>query len=185
MANQKPLPVSFYRRNTLDVARDLLGKKLVIATSVGVRAGLIVETEAYRGIEDKACHGSWRKKTSCLNLWGDGGILYVYLTYGIHWMLNVVTEDDTLPSAVLIRALEPLSGIARPTNGPGRLTKALGINKTFDGKSLASDELFITFGIDGFTITQSARIGVGYAEEWSRKPWRFYISGNSYVSLVR
>lgn len=174
------LPVSFYRRPTLTVAKELLGWKLV----VGGKQAIIVETEAYRGVEDKACHAAWRKKESCLNLWKSGGILYVYLTYGLHWMLNIVTERDGIPSAVLIRALEPISGITGATNGPGKLTKALGIDKSFDGKSVAKPDLYITNGITGFVVRRATRVGVNYAGSWAKKPWRFYIAGNKYVSRL-
>lgn len=182
ISNRK-LSKQFYRRDTVTVAQELLGKMLVVKALQGVKKGIIVETEAYRGIEDKACHGSWRKRESCQNLWKKGGITYVYLTYGMHWMLNIVTEDQEIPSAVLIRALEPISNIDFSTKGPGRLTKALGITGKDDGKDLTFNEIYTTSGLEeGFKIKKAKRIGVDYAGRWRNKLWRFYIKDNWYVS---
>ncbi len=178
------LPSAFYKRNTIIVARELLGKYLVVNDPSHKQVGMIVETEAYRGTKDKACHGSWRKRASCLNLWGKPGHLYVYLTYGLHFLLNIVTEKDNFPSAVLIRSLEPIENISLPTNGPGKLTKSLGIDKSFDGQSLISKKVFITIGrsVSKSQIIPRTRIGVSYAKEWQDKPWRFYLQGNKFVS---
>ena len=126
---------NFYSRDTKDVAKELLGMVLVH----GYFSGYITETEAYIGTEDKASHASWRKKETCFPMWGPAGFTYVYFTYGMHHMLNIVTEQPELPAAVLIRSLEPVTGIdtmiknrntenvQNLTTGPGKLTQALGI----------------------------------------------------------
>ena len=185
---KKILGIDFYRKPTLFVARNLLGKVFVVKSAKGIISGKIVETEAYIGSEDRACHASWRRRGSCKNLWGEGGILYVYLTYGLHFMLNVVTEKEGFPSAVLIRAAEPIEGIDRMlqnrfvanvsnlTSGPAKLTKAFGIDKSFDGKSLLGK--FIYIEDRGFVVPSvktSRRIGIDYAAEpWKSIKWRFY-----------
>lgn len=187
----RPLSRSFYLRPTLIVAKDLLGKYLVKDDKVG----LIVETEAYIGVKDKASHASWRKKEKCLPMWGIGGYSYVYLIYGMYYMFNVVTEDEGKPCAVLIRALEPVMGINKPTNGPGRLTKALGLTIRHNNLDLTKDKAFcITeslnftdkylMGLPRFKIARAKRIGIDYAGSYAHKLWRFYIKGNKYVSKI-
>ena len=169
---------------------------MVVKNSKAVVSGKIVETEAYIGSEDKACHASWRRRETCKNLWGEGGIVYVYLTYGMHFMLNVVTEMDNFPSAVLIRAVEPLEGmdimvqnrhtenILNLTSGPAKLTKAFGINRRFDGFSLLGKDIYIEDrDLSVGKIERSRRVGVDYAEEpWKSIEWRFYQSDSSFVS---
>lgn len=182
----KVLDRSFFQQNTLQVAKNLLGKYLVYNSSEGLKKGIVVETEAYRGVEDLACHASWRKRESCRNLWGEAGHLYVYLTYGIHWMINVVTQENNFPSAVLIRGLEPREGIFGTTNGPGKLSKALGVNsKEFDGLDVTGKTIFFSdSGYKTGEIIETTRIGVEYAKKWAKKPWRFYIAGNKFVSRI-
>ena len=188
--------LDFYKKPTLEVAESLIGKVLVVKNKNNVLSGKIVETEAYIGSNDKACHASWRKRVSCENLWKGGGIIYVYLTYGMHYMLNIVTEKDNFPSAVLIRAVEPLEGIdimvqnrhteniANLTSGPAKLTKAFGINKSFNGKSLLGRGIYVEDrNLPVCKIESSKRVGVDYAEEpWKSIEWRFYQSDSSFVS---
>jgi DNA-3-methyladenine glycosylase len=187
-----PLPVEFYLQDTLTVAKSLLGKALVI----NGLSGIIVETEAYIGTDDKACHASVRKKETCFPMWERGGVSYVYLTYGMHYMFNVVTEKEGFPAAVLIRALEPLSGIQQMvynrgientgqlTNGPGKLTKALGIDKSHNNTDLLkTGAVYIAERqTKPIEIVESERIGIEYAKEYKNKLWRFYIKDNKYVS---
>ena len=139
-----PLPVGFYARDTCEVARELLGCEIWVrdqspnrrSARGAVRRARIVETEAYSGFDDRACHG-WRGETPRLrSLFGPPGRAFVYLTYGIHVMLNVVTERQGFPSGVLIRAAEPLANLHHSTRGPGLLTRALGITRAYDGAHL-------------------------------------------------
>jgi DNA-3-methyladenine glycosylase len=189
-----PLPRPFYERPSLTVARDLLGANLV-RQEPGVLpiVGRIVETEAYTGIDDLASHGRRHR------MWGTPGHAYVYMTRGIHWMLNVVTEPEDTPAAVLFRAIEPLEGdeiiAARRegrtpqewTSGPARLAKALNITSALNRVDLTTtaNGLWIEPGI---TIPDSAvkigpRIGLGKTPEpWFSMPWRFWIGDNPHVS---
>lgn len=182
MNRLQPIPYTFYLQDTLTVARLLLGCFLVKDHKVGK----IVETEAYIGVEDKASHASWRKKQSCLPMWGPPGHAYVYLTYGIHHLFNIVTEVEGKPCAVLIRALEPIAYIDGPTNGPGRLTKTLGITtKQHNGIDVTGEAdvcIALPQNPNTISIVSSKRIGIDYAGESTAKPWRFYIKGNPYVS---
>ncbi|HDI74203.1 MAG TPA: DNA-3-methyladenine glycosylase [Candidatus Korarchaeota archaeon] len=187
---------SFYERDAITVAKELLGKLLVHNSEEGRTSGIIVETEAYMGITDKASHsygGRRTKRTS--TLYGKPGTAYIYLIYGIHSLLNVVTGPEGVPMAVLIRALEPREGIElmkarrgiddvkRLCKGPGSLTKAMGIGIKLNGIDMTGDILFIEdIGYGPVDIVQTTRIGVEYAEEDALKPWRFYIRGNEYVS---
>jgi DNA-3-methyladenine glycosylase len=188
------LPVSFYERNTLSVAQDLLGKVLITKDRDGLTAGRIVETEAYRG-DDPASHSCRGKTPRCSVMFGPPGVAYVYFIYGMYEMLNFVTEPIGSPGAVLIRALEPLQGesimqkrrgrtrLQELTQGPGRLCQAMGIRMDHKGSSLNGPELLVCD--DGHRpdkISQSGRIGIRLAQE---KPWRFFIPGNKYVSKHR
>lgn len=189
-----PLPRDFYLRDTLTVARELLGKTLVC----GETSGIIVETEAYRGPEDLAAHSSGGKRTPRTEImYGEGGYAYVYLIYGMYCCLNVVTAPPDKPECVLIRALEPASGLdimrqrrgAKPERelcrGPGCLCKALGIDRSFLGADLCStDRLYITEGrqIPEESIITTPRIGIDYAGEARFYPWRFIIKDNGCVS---
>lgn len=188
----------FENENVVDVARQLLGK--VLGTSIGgtITKGKIVETEAYSGDNDKACHANGQKKTKRNKvMFEPGGLAYVYLCYGIHNLFNVVTNKINKADAVLIRALEPLCGIEtmlmrrnmskiekRLTSGPGVLTEALGISLKQYDLPLDGDTVWIEDAepINNRRVIATTRIGVEYAEEDALKPWRFYIKENKWVS---
>ena len=189
----------FYTRpDVLEVARDLLGKKLVVPNRSGRRvAGIIVETEAYRGPEDRASHAYGGRRTNRTEtMYGMGGTAYVYFVYGMYNQFNVVTNVENVPHAVLIRALEPVEGLdiirrRRPgrseyewTSGPGRLCIALGIDRRSDKADLLGDRVWIEEGISVSPgqIARGPRIGIDYAEKWVTKPWRFWIKDNPFVS---
>lgn len=190
------LPRSFYLRdNVVEVARDLLGKVLVTNIDGHFAAGKIVETEAYCGRGDKACHANGRRTPRTEVMYGIGGHAYVYLCYGIHHLVNVVTNKEGLADAVLIRALEPLEGIdimldrrgntkTKLASGPGTLSQAMGINVKMTGMDLRSDQLWIGRNKNKIDveIETGTRIGVDYAEEDALRLWRFVISGNKFVS---
>lgn len=185
----------FYERPTLDVARDLLGQVVVSKTAQGSAAGRIVETEAYLGPDDPASHAARLKQGRVEVMWGEPGIAYVYRSYGIHAMLNVVAEPKGATGAVLIRALEPLYGVdlmrARRgvederllCSGPGKLCQALGISLHMQGTDLVTSELlWISPGEQAREISSSGRIGISRATE---QPWRFWVTGNPHVSAHR
>lgn len=194
------LPEAFYQeKNTPLIAKHLLGKVLVSNINQVLTAGRIIETEAYHGINDKASHAfQGRRTTRTEVMFKKGGIAYVYLCYGIHQLFNVVTGEKDIPTAVLIRALEPLIGVDTMlhrlqkstmdhslTRGPGNLSKALGIHKKHSGISLTGPELFIAD--DGFNLSKSAigitpRIGVDYAGKDAALPYRFIIKNNPWLS---
>jgi len=193
------LPFSFYLQDdVVDLAVQLLGKKLFTRIDGNVTGGIIVETEAYNGITDKASHAYGNRLTPrTAPMYEAGGITYVYLCYGIHHLLNVVSGAKNNPQAVLIRGIEPVEGIdvmlerrnmskvaPRITAGPGSVAKALGIDKNLNAKDLLADEIWIEEGIKVHSenIVPSPRVGVGYAEDHALLPWRFYIKGNVYVS---
>lgn len=189
------LPLAFYARPVLTVARECIGKILVHRTAEGETAGRIVEAEAYRGPQDRAAH-SWRGLTPrTAAMFGPPGRAYVYLLYGISWAFNIVVAEAGLPHAVLIRALEPVRGLdlmalrrrqpinARElTNGPGKLTQAIAITGSDYARDLCGGDLFLEDGKAG-RIGRSPRINVGYAGAWAARPWRFYERGNRYVSV--
>ncbi len=179
-----PLPRSFYHRPTLTVARELLGKLLVHQTNGEQRVGRIVEVEAYLGPEDKAAHTSKGLTKRTRVMFGPPGYAYVYLVYGMHHCMNVVTEGESTGTAILLRALEPVAHLSGNTHGPGRLCKAMGINMTHYGHDLLSDDLWLApCPVPAtFDIVTKPRIGVDYAGEWASKPLRFYIAGNAFVS---
>jgi len=191
----------FYTRaDTLRVARELLGKRLVVPAAGGARvSGRVVEVEAYLGAEDRAAHSYGGRRTRRTEtMYAVGGTGYVFFVYGMHHQFNVVTGPEGLPHAVLVRAVEPEEGIElmrerRPvskerelTSGPGKLCRALGIDLTFDGEDLATggrvwlEETGVKFRPD--EIATGPRIGVAYAAEDALKPWRFWVEGNEYVS---
>ena len=194
------LPDEFYlNSNVVDVARNLLGKYLFTHIDGVVSGGYIVETEAYNGVIDKASHAYGNRLTPrTQTMFERGGIAYVYLCYGIHEMLNVVTSVEGQPHAVLIRAINPTEGIdamlyrrnmalVKPniTAGPGSVGKALGINRKLNGISFQSDVMWIEDRGLTFTDNEIAavpRIGVAYAAEDALLPYRFYVKGNVYVS---
>lgn len=193
------LKEDFYRRaNVVNIAKDLLGKVLYTRVDGVVTGGAIVETEAYSW-KERGCHAYGARKTARnAIMFGKGGYSYVYLCYGIHHLFNVVTNCEETPEAVLIRALEPVTGIElmkdrrgmphtgfHLTSGPGKLTKALGIGRSFNGKSLLDDEIWIEdpgTKLAAKSIVASERIGIDYAGEDARLPWRFSVKGNVWVS---
>lgn len=194
------LPFSFYQQEDVNaLAISLLGKRLFTHVNGELTGGLIVETEAYKGIEDKASHaygGRFTDRTKVM--YEPGGLAYVYLCYGIHHLFNVVTGGKGLPHAVLIRGLEPLVGIEvmlkrrgmsvlKPnlTAGPGALAKAMGIDRRLNGVDLNGSEIWIEDESEGYaegTVLASHRVGVAYAEDHALLPWRYYLKGSKYVS---
>ncbi len=171
MAANKRLQREFFVRDVLTVAPDLLSKLLIIKDPSGiVRKYEITETEAYRGIEDKACHASKGRTPRTEVMYHEGGKLYIYLVYGMHWMLNVVTGKINEPQAVLIRGLNDCYG-------PGRVTKILGVDKTFYGEDLAtSSRIWIEDAGVCKDYQTSERIGIDYAGDyWKSRPWRYFL----------
>jgi DNA-3-methyladenine glycosylase len=186
---------AFYERPTVDVARDLLGRMLVSVTPEGRTTGRIVETEAYLGADDPASHAARLRTGRVEAMWGEPGIAYVYRSYGIHAMLNVVTEPLGETGAVLIRALEPVFGIdlmrARRgiederllCSGPGKLCQALAIGLDLHGTDLvSSDRLWISPGETPRDVSTSGRIGISRGQA---HPWRFWVPSNPHVSAHR
>jgi DNA-3-methyladenine glycosylase len=184
------LPRNFYERDTIKVARALLGKKLVRRFNGVDLSGMIVETEAYCGEADSACHAHRGKTPRNAVMFGHSGHAYVYFTYGMHYMLNLVTEEEGNPCAVLIRAVWPLDGIeemaarrkkkgAELTNGPAKLCQALGIDKSLNGWDLTSGkELWVEDykKIPAKSVITTPRIGIDYAREEHRAAlWRFLV----------
>ena len=195
----KKLPREFYTRShVLTVARDLLGKLLVVPARGGARvSGIIVEAEAYRGPQDRAAHSYGGRRTKRTEpMYGVGGTAYVFFVYGMYNQFNVVTNNVDHPHAVLIRALEPVEGIelmrkrrhGQPdhnlTNGPGKLCIAMGIDRGLDGADLLGNKVWLEEGrsVRRSQIASGPRIGIDYAEEWKDKPWRFWIRDNRFVS---
>jgi len=180
-----PLPHSFYARPARVVARALLGKVLVH----GGRSGRIVETEAYVGEHDLACHAARGRTARTAILWGPPGRAYVYFVYGMHWCFNAVTGREGRASAVLVRGLEAVEGFDRPVrlDGPGRLCRALGITGAENGVDLSRSELRILDAppVPGRTVERGPRIGVDYAEEWAEAPLRYWVRGSPGVSRGR
>ncbi|PLC51275.1 3-methyladenine DNA glycosylase [Pollutimonas subterranea] len=179
-----PLPREFYNRDTTQVAHDLLGKLLVHHIDGAERIGKIVEVEAYLGPHDLAAHTSKGITPRTQVMYGPPGFAYVYLIYGMHHCMNVVTEPDGTGAAVLLRALEPIANLSDNTKGPGRLCKAMGIDRSHYGHDLTSEDFYITNAPEPQTIeiVPRPRIGVDYAGEWAGKLLRFYIEGNPYIS---
>jgi DNA-3-methyladenine glycosylase len=186
---------AFFAHPTLEVARDLLGQVIVSVASEGRTSGRIVETEAYLGSDDPASHAARLKQGRVEAMWGEPGIAYVYRSYGVHAMLNVVAKPEGQTGAVLIRALEPLEGIElmqlrRGTDrltllcsGPGRLCQALGIGLDMHGTDLVtSARLWIAAGETAEDVSVSDRIGISRGQE---HPWRFWVTGNPHVSAHR
>ena len=189
MKSSTCLPHEFYNRPTLTVARELLGARLVRVLD-GIRlAGIIIETEAYVGEEDLGCHAKSGKTRRNAVMYGPSGHAYVYFTYGMHWMLNAVTEREGFPAAVLMRAFEPVEGVeiisarrqGRDTLGPAKLTQALGVDQALNGADLCDpvSGLWTEAGIpvdDGDVIT-GPRVGLyTVPEPWKSMPWRFRTS---------
>jgi len=181
---------AFYARPTITVARELLGKKLVRQTDGAKLSGVIIETEAYCGSTDSACHAHRGKTPRNTVMFGRPGVAYVYFTYGMHYLLNLVTEEEGNPCAVLVRALLPVSGLEEMqsrrkkhgkelTNGPAKLCQALAIDKSLNGWDLTRGEhLWVENyqSVQPRDILSMPRIGIDYAREKDRKaPWRFLI----------
>jgi DNA-3-methyladenine glycosylase len=188
----------FLRSDTVRVARDLLGKLLVVPAPDGARvSGMIVETEAYMGVDDKAAHSYGGRRTARNEItYAEGGHVYVFFVYGMYYQLNLVTGAADHAHVVLIRGLEPVEGIeimrhrrgkmpdTNLTSGPGKLTIALGVDRSFNGEHLSGDRIWVE-DYKNFTKTEIAagpRVGIDYAEEFIEMPWRFWIKGNQYVS---
>ena len=194
---------TFYQRDTISVSKALLGKILVHDSSEGTMAGRIVETEAYRGPEDQAAHSYGGRRTIRNEvMFGQKGHAYVYFIYGMYYCFNITTGVILgKPEAVLIRALQPVKGeeimakhrgapggkIANLTNGPSKLCMAMGITKSQNKTDLTSPPLYIRDApsVSQKDIVETTRIGVNYAGEWKNKLWRFYIKGNSFVSVKK
>jgi DNA-3-methyladenine glycosylase len=190
---------SFYQRtNVVKIARELLGKVLFTNVNGIITAGMIVETEAYSW-KEKGCHAYGAKKTNRnAVMFERGGHTYVYLCYGMHNLFNIVTNETNIPEAVLIRAVQPVQGIDEMmtrrgnlknefhlTSGPGKLTKALGIDRKLNGKFLMGNEIWVEDTgnrVSSRDIVKSPRIGIDYAGEDARLPWRFTLSGNDWIS---
>jgi DNA-3-methyladenine glycosylase len=197
------LKQDFFARPTLVVARDLLGQRLVREVGGQRLSGRIVETEAYIGPDDTACHASRGRTPRTEIMFGQAGYTYVYLIYGMYYMLNFITEQEGFPAAVLIRAIEPLAGVnmmrvrrqkanrlplnvVRLTNGPGKLCQALGIDKKLHNWDVTTKQrLWLEAGDDlpQTVIATGFRVGINYAAPQDRvAPWRFWIQGNRFVS---
>jgi DNA-3-methyladenine glycosylase len=180
------LPRSFYDRDTIVVARELLGKYLVRVCDGVERVGRIVETEAYLGPHDLAAHSARGLTERNKVMFGPPGFAYVYLIYGMYHCVNVVTQAEGRASAVLVRAVEPVRNIEARACGPGLLCRAMGIDRTLNGADLLGGEIFITDPSEPgrIVIVKRPRIGVDYAGAWAKKPLRFYIKGNRFVSRM-
>src|SRR5262245_42579964 len=190
---------SFYSRSTLDVASDLLGKVLVRRLNRRILAGKIVETEAYVGPHDLACHASKGHTPRTSIMYGPPGFAYVYMIYGFYFCLNAVTEPEGYPAAVLIRAVEPLENVEymrklrknpaadrNIASGPGKLCMGMAIDKKLNGADLTNGILWVEDRkLETGSIDTSPRVGVDYAGEYRDKPWRFFVHGNPHVSRVR
>ncbi len=197
------LPIDFYlREDVVEIAKDLLGLTLVTNIDHTYTSGMIVETEAYCGSNDKASHANNGKRTARTEVaFGTGGVAYVYLCYGIHHLFNVVVNGQDKADVVLIRAIQPLEGNEtmalrrnmssekyQLTAGPGALTRAMGIKTAMTGTSLLGDSIWIEDGgiaVANEKIKIGTRVGVGYAEEDALKPWRFSIRDNPWVSKAK
>ena len=203
----KKLAKDFYARETLDVAKDLLGKILTREINGEKVSGKIVEVEAYIGPDDKGAHTYGNKRTKRTeSMFGEPGRTYIYLIYGMYNCINAVTREIDKPEAVLIRALEPVSGldiishnryakdfadltkrqVKNLTDGPGKLCMALDIDRSLNGEDLNGDKIYIEYpeNEENFTILKSKRVGIDYAEEAIDYLWRFYIKDNRFVSVT-
>jgi DNA-3-methyladenine glycosylase len=199
MTPKEKLPREFYTRpDVLTVARDLLGKLLVVPGENGRRiSGMIVEVEAYRGPEDRASHAYGGRRTKRTEtMYQLGGTAYVYFVYGMYYQFNVVSSVEDIPHAILVRALQPVEGIETMrsrrqshadknlTSGPGKLCIALGIDRQLDAADLLGSRVWLEAyeRIPRSRLATGSRIGIDYAEDWVDKPWRFWLKGNEYVS---
>lgn len=184
------LNLDFYQhRDVVQISRKLIGNHIFTRIDGDLTGGKIVETEAYSGPEDRASHAYNNRRTTRTEvMFHKGGICYVYLCYGIHYLLNIVTNREDIPHAVLIRAIEPLQGVSimlerrkkskvdkTLTNGPGSVAQALGVDHRLNGASLLSETIWIEKGKTPSNIRSAPRIGVDYAEEDALLPWRFLV----------
>jgi DNA-3-methyladenine glycosylase len=203
----KKLPREFYTRgDTLQIAKELLGKLLVVPTETGERvSAMIVETEAYLGVTDKAAHSYGNRRTKRTEtMFAVGGTVYIFFIYGMYFQFNVVVDAKDVPHAILIRAVEPVENIEMMrrrrnaksknpavktldknlTSGPGKLCIALGIGGSFNNENLLGDRIWLedlkTFLAS--EISTGKRIGIDYAEEFAEKPWRFWVKDNQFIS---
>ncbi|EAS19841.1 3-methyladenine DNA glycosylase [Flavobacteria bacterium BBFL7] len=195
------LPNLYYQHHdVVALSRDLIGKKIVSNINGELTSGIITETEAYRGYDDKACHahlGRFTDRTKVM--YEPGGVAYVYLCYGIHHLFNIITNTDGNADAILIRAVEPVEGIdimlkrrgkkkldKTLTSGPGNFSKAFALDKSFYGADLTGDEVWIEksdlLRFRESDIISTTRIGIDYAGEDKNLPWRFYLNSSTYVS---
>lgn len=203
MTKMTKLNRDFYSRDTLTVAKELLGKVLVHDTGEMILKGKIVETEAYLGLSDKAAHSYGGKRTKRLEtMYGPPGTAYVYMIWGMYCCLNLVTVKEGIPEAVLIRGIEPVENMDQMilnrfhkkaeeltknqmkniTNGPGKLALAMNIDRRFDKEDLCGEKICLETGQEEmFHMVETKRIGIDYAEEAAHYPYRFYIEGNPYV----
>lgn len=188
----------YLQDNVLHLAQALLGKILYTNIDGHICSGVIVETEAYKAPEDKASHAFGNKKTNRTStFYLEGGVAYVYLCYGIHSLFNIVTNQADIPHAILVRAIAPVTGIDKMmerrgkstldntlTRGPGAVAQALGITRIHNAISLVENTIWIKDNAveQNITIASGSRIGVGYAEEYAYKPWRFWIADSKWVS---
>ena len=189
------LPHAFYEQTTIDVAKQLLGKYLVRKHSEADTVGRIVETEAYVGPHDLACHAAKGRTARTEVMFGPAGHAYVYFIYGFYNMLNLVTEAKDYPAAVLIRAVEPVHGVElmkqrrktsalrNLTSGPGKLCQAFAVDRSLNGADLSGNVLYVEDrGEPPPKFRTTPRIGVDYAGKWKSKPYRFLIRGSEFVS---
>jgi DNA-3-methyladenine glycosylase len=186
VSGHKP-PHAFFERPTLTIARALIGVHLLHDDGHRVRAGRIVETEAYQGPQDLAAHSSRGRTARTEVMFGPPGHAYVYFIYGVWHCLNVVTGAPGVPHAVLLRALEPLGELEERTCGPGLLCRALHIDRRLNGVDLRGDVLWLEqppAGTPPARIARSPRIGVAYAGAWARRPWRFFDAHSPFVSTA-
>lgn len=192
--------VFYSNDDVVHIARELIGKILVTNINSEITKGIIMETEAYNGFADKASHAYNGKRTSRNeHMYAVAGTAYVYICYGMHQMVNIVTNKKDVPDAILIRAVEPIQGLEimqrrtgklpgdyTITRGPGNVAKAFGIAKIHSGISLTGNELYLLqndgYDLSGNTIGVSARIGIQYAGTDAALPYRFFVKGNKYVS---
>lgn len=191
------LPRSFYDREVLDIAPELIGTILVHRSTEGTTAARIVECEAYRGPEDLAAHSAGGRRTKRTEaMFGPPGRTYMFLLYGVNWAFNVVVAAEGSPHAILVRAVEPIHGLDLMskrrgveahrtilTNGPGKLTSAMGLDASHYSEDLCGSRLFIAPGAST-TVGTSPRINIDYAGEHAALPWRYYERGNRYVSVA-
>jgi DNA-3-methyladenine glycosylase len=180
------LPRAFYNRDTIVVAKELLGKFLVHNSNGVKRVGRIVEVEAYLGPHDLAAHSAKGLTERTKVMFGPPGHAYVYLIYGMYHCMNVVTEREGHASAVLLRAIEPVKNVEGRTCGPGLLCRAMKIDRRLNAHDLLSDNFYVAAPAkaEAFSIIKRPRIGVDYAKHWAKRHLRFYIKGNPFVSRI-